>query len=132
MFFLPGLIMVIFSPIVLKNLRDNYPITFYLSLVFLASGYSWLVFMPQHAEVHPFTVKHFGIYSAVMTGPLVIYLRQKFKDFRDEKKALKYSKTTRIFYWIIIIYCAGMAVTQQGIAVYLKNGFLHDYFFSNW
>ena len=120
MFYLPGVATLLLAPVILKRWKTKLPITFSLSITFLIAGYSWYLLMPQHAQVHPFTVKHFGVFSAMVSGPILLWLWRKLKNTVDLKPKLGY--------YLLAFYVIVMALSQQVYALYIKRGFFHEYF----
>lgn len=129
MFFIPGAALVLLWPGFFKSFRKTHPLTSSLAVVLLIAAYGWTAFMPQHAEVHPFTVKAFGPFYGVICGPLVLYLAKRIRQVFAKSEDRNSGTSGLKWYWaVMIIYIAGFALTQQIFPVFIRYGFFHEFF----
>jgi len=76
--------------------------------------------MPQHAYVHLFTNKHFGVWVGLMMAiSLPVYFQVVKQHFQEKKTALM------ALHIGLIGYAAVMCVTQQIIGLWWKHGFIY-------
>ena len=86
----------------------------------LAASYAWYFIMPQHAFIHPFTVRQFGIFVIFITGYSVVeYSKVAKLGFKSDKLLPK------LGHGFLILYVAIMFLTQHVLQAYLRFGFLH-------
>lgn len=123
MFGLHGGVFIPLALFALQQLYRHQRTHFYMALLFLAAGISWMFVMPQHAMIHTFTIKHWAFFMAFVFGyglnRLPGFARQTFRSgpvlhkagFLMAGTALLLSLGYNLFYY-----------------VYLKFGFAYPYF----
>ncbi len=121
-FVLPGWLMVFWSFFSLPKLKREAPQTFKIVLALFLASISWFVVMSQHAVIHPFTVRHVGPLYAVCICYFLPDFLASFKRHRQEKKHWR-----TLMDVLVIIYGAGMFLTQSVLDLYLRNGFLYPH-----
>ena len=123
MFLIPGWAYLFFGYFSFKKIKNEHHQFFKISIVLLLASYSWSLFMPQHAFVHPFTIRQFGIFITLITGYIVIiykdYLKVHFKTLPMSLKAL---------HGFMLFYTSVMILTQHILPVYIKYGFFNHFF----
>lgn len=119
-FLIPGWAMLVFGFLAMKKYYYGNRELFYVCLTIFAATISWSIVMPQHFTVHLFTVRHWGIWMALLSGVgIVEYMRLLKQNFKVDQW---YWKTAHV---VFIGYIVVMLLSQQVFDLYLKNGFLY-------
>jgi hypothetical protein len=123
MFTLPPISFILIAAFALKDLYKRHRIHFKMAVVFFLAGIAWIFVMPQHAVIHTFTIKHFGIFVAFVSGyGLIQYYHLLKKHFSEGTIYWK------VAHALFILYTIGWFLWNQGYYVYLKFGFGYPYF----
>ena len=122
-FLIPGWAIVVFAFFTLKKYYKSNRDMFFVCITVFVASISWSIVMSQHFLVHLFTVRHWGIWIALVSGVgIVEYARMVKNDFSGNHW---YMKTLHV---VFIGYIVVMALSQQVFDLYLKNGFLYPMF----
>tara|TARA_Y100000768_G_C23991143_1_gene693292 strand:- start:10968 stop:12149 length:1182 start_codon:yes stop_codon:yes gene_type:complete len=120
MFIIPGWAYIIMLWFGLKKIFRENKEFFGVIMSLLAASYAWYLVMPQHAFIHPFTVRQFGIFIIFTTGISVIeYLKIAKEHFNSDQFLLKFAHS------FLALYVIAMFLTQHVLQAYLRFGFLH-------
>lgn len=120
MFIIPGWAFIIMLWFGLKKIFNENKEFFNVLLTLLAASYAWYFVMPQHAFIHPFTVRQFGIFVIFVTGISVVeYAKIVHTSYKSG------TLISKIGHGFLIFYMAAMFLTQHVLQAYLRFGFLH-------
>lgn len=121
-FVLPGWLLIFWSFFSLPKLKKESPYTIKVMLAALLASISWFVLMSQHSVIHPFTIRHIGpLYALCISYFLPDFIERFKSDWRERRR---WKSALNI---LIVIYAAGMFLTQTVLDLYLRNGFLYPY-----
>lgn len=102
----------------IPNLRKQNPRLFSIVLALFIASAAWGFVMPQHAYVHLFTNKHFGLWvGLIMCISLPFYWNVVKLHFQQRNKVLMFLHVALIGYAVI------MFITQQVVGLWWKHGF---------
>jgi hypothetical protein len=91
---------------------------FWLGWVLLLASIVWIFFMPQHAYIHLFTIRHFGFfYAFILCAALYAYGNTLMTHFRERRTVYLALHT------IFILFTVGTALYSHFFYVYLKYGY---------
>ncbi len=121
-FLIPGIMLIYFFWLKYKNLKSLDETKSKLLLVIAFSAFAWGWIMPQHADIHHFTAKHFFVCVGIISAYGLKLISEKTKlsylNFKNSKTLKTISKFSfLVFIWIYII---GMALTQNILLVFWK------------
>jgi len=119
-YLIPGFAFFFFAFLGLKKLKAENKKIFKLLIVLLIASISWFLVMTQHATVHCFTIRQFGIFYALVLG----YGLTAYYDLYQTK--IKFSKVYLTLHYLFWMYIAAMAVSQNFID-YFRYGFLYSH-----
>ena len=120
-FLIPGWAFILFLGISLKHSFANNRNLFYIIITVFIASLSWSFAMMNHAYVHLFTSRQWGI----LIGLVCAYSFPIY--FVWVKTAFKQKKYPAIvFHTLFILYIAAMLVSQQVYALYIKYGFFYN------
>lgn len=117
-FLIPGPAFFVFAYLAFKKLKTENTKLFSILLVLLVASVSWLLVMTQHATVHCFTIRHFGIFYAVAIG---IGLKEYYALYQTK---IKDTRWMLVLHYIFMAYIIGMMVAQQFVD-YFRYGLLY-------
>ena len=104
----------------LPVIRKQSPRLFQICIALFVASAAWGVVMPQHAYVHLFTNKHFGLWVGLMMAiSLPVYFQVVKQHFQEKKTALM------ALHIGLIGYAAVMCITQQLIGLWWKHGCIY-------
>ncbi len=116
-FFVPGYALIVFLWVYLKKLKQSGHLAAYKMLwVMVAASVSWYFFMSQHAFMHHFTAKHFGLVAIIISAPGIFWWLQEWELLRKESWTLKKSGMALLGAYVLI-----MALTQIVYPVWWKH-----------
>ncbi len=119
-FLIPGWALLVFAFFTLKKYYSSNREMFYVCITIFVASIAWSFVMSQHFIVHLFTVRHWGIWVALVSGVgIVEYSKMVQDDFKGNRWYLKSAHVLFIGYIVV------MALSQQVFDLYLKNGFLY-------
>lgn len=121
-FLIPGWAFLIMSYFVLREWRKDHDARIKLFWIFLAASSAWNLVMWQHSMVHVWVARNWAFFAALMSGPIVCFIWQRWQVFSSLNV---YAKCGLV---AISIYIAGMALTQHVWDMYLRYGFLYPHF----
>jgi hypothetical protein len=107
-FFIPGWMLFFFLYLYTKNLKAK---GFFAQAKFMwvlfAASISWYLFMSQHAYMHHFTAKHFGMIALVVAGPGWLWLADKLESYKNQKWSFP-----KLGFHLLNFYILAMGITQ--------------------
>ncbi len=117
-FLIPGPAFFVFAYLAFKKFKKEHTKLYSILIVLLIASVSWLLLMTQHATVHCFTIRHFGIFYAVAIG---VGLKEYYTLYQTK---IKHITWMLILHYIFITYIVCMMVAQQFID-YFRYGILY-------
>lgn len=126
MYAIPAITFIPLTVLALKKMYASYPAHFKMGIVFLLASANWIFIMPQHALIHTFTIKHWGVFVAYVSGWGITELKKNTIQYYNQRK----------YYWLIpcvllFIYGVYGFVYNQVYYLYLKFGFGYPHFGTN-
>ncbi len=101
----------------MKKIKSDSRVLYAVTWSLLIASVGWSFIMPQHAYVHTFTSKHFGIWYGIVAAYGVFeYIRIIKSQLADTKYALAMINI------LVCGYAFVMFLTQQAFELYLKFG----------
>jgi len=117
-FLIPGPAFFVFTYLAFKKVKAENRNFYKILFVLLIASISWLFVMTQHATVHCFTIRHFGIFYALVIG---IGLKAYYELYYSK---IKFSKVLLALHYIFWGYIVVMAFSQQ-FYDYFRYGILY-------
>jgi hypothetical protein len=122
-FLLTGWALLAMSIPLMTVWRKSETALYSLVLVLSVASIAWWFVMPQHALVHTFTTRHFGIFFSFLAGPALWHYAQRVKvDFASKRFAFI------VVHIGFIGYMLAMAATQQIWDLWFRYGLLYPHF----
>lgn len=117
-FLIPGWALLLFAVILYRKWREDQDERAKLIWVLLVCSIAWNLVMWQHAMVHVWTARNWGLFVGLISGPGLVWLYGKLRN----QTVLPRWQIALL--WLVVIYIGGMALTQQVWDLYLRYGFL--------
>lgn len=120
-FLVPGWALVAFAFVLCRQWQKEKDPRFVFFGIFLVAAIGWNLTMWQHAMVHVWIAKNWGIWVALVAGPGLLWLYSVLKQYESQ------AKWQFALQALLAIYILGMAITQQVWELYLRYGFLYPW-----
>jgi hypothetical protein len=117
-YLIPGFAFFFLGFLGLKKVKNENKKTFSILIILLIASISWFLLMTQHATVHCFTIRQFGIFYTLALGyGLVAY-------YELYQSKIKFSKLYLTLHYLFWVYIIAMAISQNFID-YFRYGLLY-------
>lgn len=126
MYAVPAITFIVISVLALKKMYTSNRVQFKMGIVFLLASANWIFIMPQHALIHTFTIKHWGVFIAYVSGLGIIELKNVIVHDYKQKNYYRL-----IIYMLLLLYGVYGFVFNQVYYLYIKFGFGYPYFGTN-
>jgi hypothetical protein len=123
MFALPGISFIIIATISLAALYKKHKLHFKMAIVFFLAGIAWIFIMPQHAVIHTFTIKHWAVFFAFVSGYGILRYLELLKIHIQTRQYYLYA-----FHILFIGFTLYEFIQNQVYYVWLKFGFVYPHF----
>lgn len=120
-FLIPGWALLVFALLIYRKWKSEDNPNYLLIPLLLLAAVSWNCVMWQHAYVHVWTARNWGLFVGLISGPALLFLWEKLRSFRQHSPIQKAGIA------LLTFYVMGMAITQHFWDLYLRHGFLYTF-----
>ncbi len=119
-FLIPGWALIFFAAWALKSFKVNQPELYKVGIALLIASPAWFFLMPQHALVHHFVARNWGLFYGFVIGTgLLIYKDMVISHWKQKRKRIL------ALHFVFTLYCVLMMITQQLIPTYWSFSFAY-------